>query len=185
MRKFAFLSVAFALVAVSFYGCDETLPTQPAAVAEQTETPLFSPTFPVKTDGTCDVGQTVEWAGETWACADIPEPSPVTTYWAVVLKDGTLKASSPGVIMAVYNAAVQQYRVYFERYGVRDCALSAQLLAEDFDPPLLHIVTFVTQEEPDVVWLVPMDVVGNRTEIPDDAPFMGHRISLVAHCPAE
>ena len=31
MRKLAFLSVAFALVAVSFYGCDESNPTEPRA----------------------------------------------------------------------------------------------------------------------------------------------------------
>ena len=31
MRKLAFLSVAFALVAVSFYGCDETNPIEPEA----------------------------------------------------------------------------------------------------------------------------------------------------------
>jgi len=33
MRKLAFLFVAFALVAVSFYGCDETNPTEPAGVS--------------------------------------------------------------------------------------------------------------------------------------------------------
>jgi hypothetical protein len=38
MRKLAFLSVAFALVAVSFYGCDEKNPTEPAEVTEQTPT---------------------------------------------------------------------------------------------------------------------------------------------------
>jgi len=33
MRKLAFLFVAFALVALTFYGCDETSPTEPTATA--------------------------------------------------------------------------------------------------------------------------------------------------------
>jgi len=35
MRKLAFLFVAFALVSVSFYGCDETSLTEPAAVSAE------------------------------------------------------------------------------------------------------------------------------------------------------
>jgi len=38
MRKLAFLSVAFVLVAVSFYGCDEKALTEPAEVAAQNPT---------------------------------------------------------------------------------------------------------------------------------------------------
>ena len=36
MRKLAFLCVAFALVAVSFYGCDESYPTEPDARSAST-----------------------------------------------------------------------------------------------------------------------------------------------------
>ena len=44
MRKLAFLFVALALVALSFYGCDETLPTDPASVSnpESGGTPAFA-----------------------------------------------------------------------------------------------------------------------------------------------
>ena len=45
MRKFAFLSVAFALVAVSFYGCDENNPIEPVEVAAQNPT---TPSFDAK-----------------------------------------------------------------------------------------------------------------------------------------
>ena len=38
MRKLAFLFVAFALVSVSFYGCDEKTLTEPAEVTEQSPT---------------------------------------------------------------------------------------------------------------------------------------------------
>ena len=43
MRKLAFLSVAFALVAVSFYGCDETNITEPAeAITKNPTSPLLA-----------------------------------------------------------------------------------------------------------------------------------------------
>ena len=38
MRKLAFLFVAFALVAVSFYGCNETAPTEPSGTLVQSAT---------------------------------------------------------------------------------------------------------------------------------------------------
>ena len=41
MRKLALLLVAFALVAVSFYGCDETNLTGPEAVVENPSAPTF------------------------------------------------------------------------------------------------------------------------------------------------
>ena len=70
MRRIWLLIPLVLVGVVWLYGCDETLPTQPT-VAGQAETPLLSPKFPVKTDGTCQVGQTVVWDGEAWACADL------------------------------------------------------------------------------------------------------------------
>jgi len=42
MRKLAFLSAAFALVAVSFYGCDRDVPTDVVAQPGQGSSPLMS-----------------------------------------------------------------------------------------------------------------------------------------------
>ena len=47
MRKLGILSAAFALVAVSFYGCDETTTTEPTATSTETEPPLFKPDKPL------------------------------------------------------------------------------------------------------------------------------------------
>jgi len=55
MRKVALILVALALVAVSFYGCDETNPTEPVVAEEQTlPTPSFvglSSAFPEGVQG--------------------------------------------------------------------------------------------------------------------------------------
>jgi len=41
MRKFAFLSVAFALVAMSFYGCDENAVAPAEAITNASDSPLL------------------------------------------------------------------------------------------------------------------------------------------------
>ena len=42
MRKLAFLSVAFALVAMSFYGCEETNPAEPTTLSDPAPVPKLS-----------------------------------------------------------------------------------------------------------------------------------------------
>ena len=77
MRKLAFLSVAFALVAVSFYGCDETSPTEPHSSAEAVATGPSFDKHPVKTDGSCLDGQVLRWSDgdEGWQCYTLYRPS--------------------------------------------------------------------------------------------------------------
>ena len=70
MRKLALLLVAFALVAVSFYGCDETTPTEPTdsdeilLKANGTRARLSS-TFDSENDGWTLVGDAdYSWTGD-------------------------------------------------------------------------------------------------------------------------
>jgi hypothetical protein len=78
MRKLAFLFVAFALVAVSFYGCDEKTPTEPASTvgalfsAEGNSAGLSS-TFDSGNEGWTLVGDAYRaWSG-TWMRSLYPE----------------------------------------------------------------------------------------------------------------
>jgi len=99
MRKLAFLCVAFALVAVSFYGCDETNPTEPATNATAIETPLFD-VNPVKTDDTCTDGQTIVWsaAESIWVCADVPAGLLYGYEWVFEGRNRTL---APGAVTGI------------------------------------------------------------------------------------